>query len=304
MVRICNHKKHKEISCFDSIRLYECEACGIVFSNKYWAEVDARRLYEDYYKNEIGGKFNFSIECIIRIFRFFRAFKIFTLSSSAKEILDIGSGRGFMLYFLKKYYKYNKCIGTQISKNALIYSREKLELEIYDKDLLDLSIEEESFDIITAFHVLEHVPKPEEYIEKTLKLLKSGGKVVIEVPNFNSWTRKLTNKYWLSLDLCYHIYFFTPETLLSLLKKHSFRVRTVHTFSLEYSTFISAQSIVSLITKTDHLFFNNLQTAGISFVGLCHTFLFILLTPLCFLINLALYFSKRGEVLLVVAEKS
>ncbi len=300
---ICNHQNYREVDRYNNILLSRCEQCGFIFTDKYRAGFDSKNLYENYYRNETGVRFNFGIEYVIRLFRFFRAFKIFTVYPCAKSILDIGSGRGFMLYYLKKYYKYKKTVGTQISKNAVEFSRDKLKLEIYNKDLLEIALEDKSFDVITMFHVLEHVVNPEKYIEKIFNLLKSKGKLIIEVPNFNSWSRGLTNKYWLGLDLDYHITFFTPESLSCLLKKYNLKIKTIHTFSLEYSVFISVQSLVSSLTKSDHAFFQYLQISGFSRKIIVHIFLFILLTPLCFLINILFFFSKRGEVLLIIAEK-
>lgn len=114
----------------------------------------------------------------------------------------------------------------------------------------------------------------------------------------------MTGNYWLGIDLDYHINFFTPESLSSLLKKYKFKIKTIRTFFLEYSIFISAQSLVSLFTKSEHIFFKLLQMRGFDWRLIYHGLLFALLAPVCFLINLVLYFSKRGEVLLVVAEKN
>ncbi len=301
---ICLHKNYKEIYKFEIAALYKCNECNLIFSDKSRQSLDSKKLYEKYYTNEIASRFNITVEYIIRFFRFFRAFKIFTVSPQAKSILDVGSGRGFMLYYLKKYYKYQRTVGTQIAKNAFEFSRNKLGLEIYNLDLAELNFNNFGFDIITIWQVLEHVKQPERYIEKAADLLNSHGVLIIEVPNFNSWSRALTNKYWLGLDLDYHLTFFTPESLTVLLKKYNFKIKTIHTFSLEYSTFLSTQSLVSLLTKSEHLFFRYLQTMKSYPQFTLHIFLFILLTPICFFTNILLYFSKKGEVLFIVAEKS
>lgn len=300
---ICSHKDRKEISIFDGIPIYRCAGCGLTFTDKYGRDFDIKSLYKKYYHNEMAGRFSRGIERIVRLFRFFRAFKIFTLYPKAKTILDIGSGRGFMLYFLKKYYGYTRTAGTQVSENAFQFSKYKLGLEIYDKDLLELSFDKGSFDIVTMWHVLEHVAKPEEYLEKISGILDARGRLVIEVPNFDSWSARLTGKYWLGLDLDYHITFFTAGSLCRMLERHGFKVKKIRTFSLEYSTFISAQSFVSLWTRSNHLFFQSLQAGGFSWQLVPHGLLIALIAPFCFLINVVLYFSKRGECLLVVAEK-
>jgi cyclopropane fatty-acyl-phospholipid synthase-like methyltransferase len=209
-----------------------------------------------------------------------------------------------MLYYLKKYYGYTRTAGTQVSRNAFEFSKNILGLEIYDKDLLDLSFDEGAFDTISIWHVLEHVSHPEEYISKISALLPKGGKLVIEVPNFDSWSRQVTGRYWLGFDFKYHIFYFTPASLSRLLEKYGFEIKKIHTFSLEYSTFISAQSLLSSWTRSDHLFFDFLQTGHFSWRIIPQIIGFALVMPFCFIANLLFYFSKKGEVLLVVAKRS
>jgi len=304
---ICTHDNKKKIYAFDSTSIWQCADCAIIFSEKGRKPFDSKELYNTYYyKNEIAGRFNWWLELVVKAFRFFRAFKIFTISPCARSILDIGSGRGFMLYYLKKFYRYNRAAGTQISRGAFEFSRDKLGLEMYDRDLLELDFPDASFDLVTLWHVFEHIREPERYLKKIRNMLTTKGKLVIEVPNFGSWTRKLTGRYWLGLDVEYHIHFFTPATLCALLKKHGFRIRLVHTFSLEYSTFISAQSLISLLTRSDQFFFRYLQIEKeikINARVFGHLLLFLLVSPLCFIINILLFFSRKGEVLLVIAEK-
>ena len=296
---ICTHQNHQEAYHYGASTLSQCNDCALIYISK--AEYDPKTLYKDFYRNELG-RFNFGIEYLIRAFRLFRAFKIFTLYPQAKSVLDIGCGRGFTLYYLKKFFQFSIAVGTQISESALAICR-RLGLKVYEGDLLELSIDEHGFDVISILHVLEHVTRPEKYIEKIHDLLSDRGKLVIEVPNFDSWTRPLTGKFWLGLDLKYHLSFFTPKSLCRMLTKHGFKIKIVRTFSLEYSTFISAQSITSLITRSDQFFFQQIQNVKQKPLIFFHAFLIFLLAPICFLINGLLYFSKKGEVLLIVAEK-
>jgi SAM-dependent methyltransferase len=301
----CDHQRYKALSRFRENSIYECRDCGLVFDRKYIEKFNPEDLYADYYGNEITkvGRFVFGIEDVIKLFRFFRAFKIFTICPKAKKILDVGSGRGWTLYFLKKIYGYERAAGTQISKNAYEFARNALGLEIYNKDLLKLDLGKASFDLVTIWQVLEHVLDPEGYIAKMGELLERDGRLVIEVPNFNSWTSGLTGKYWLGLDLDYHMFFFTRDSLTALLEKHNFKIKWFQTFSLEYSTFISAQSLVSFFTKSEHLFFSYMQTGDFRWSLLLHIPLFILLVPVCLLANILLHFSEKGEILFFVAQK-
>ena len=299
----CEHYNRKKIQNFNDKTLYLCNECGFVFTVIDKKTFSPELIYGEYYKEGAGSRFNFGVEYIVNFFRFVRACKINKASPKAKSVLDIGSGRGLMLYYLKKYFKYHTAVGTQIAKNALEFSKNKLNLEIYGNDLLEIDFNNKHFDIITILHVLEHVSQPEKYIEKIYSLLNNQGKLIVEVPNFNSWTRAFSGKYWLALDLNHHLTFFTPRSLVKLLKKCNLKIKRIRTFSLEYSTFTSAQSLLSLITRSNHIFFQFLQTGKFKLTLILHVFLFAILFPLCFLINILLYFSKKGENLYIIAEK-
>ena len=260
-------------------------------------------IYNDFYKNETATRFNFGLEQVVKLFRMWRAVKIKTLVPSARSLLDIGCGRGFMLSFLKNYFGFTEVSGTQISLPAIKFARERLGLKIYDQDLLELNLPANSFDVITIWHVLEHVPRPDDYAREMFRLLKPGGILMVEVPNLNAWSRRLTGKYWLSWDPKYHLSFYDSSLLAKLLSDAGFKIKTIHTHSLEYSTFTSVQSLVSWITKTDQRFFEWLQRPKWSWWVIGDGLLFALLTLPCLFINFAFYFSQQGEVLLIIAEK-
>lgn len=298
---VCKHSNSIVNHVYDRITIYQCLKCQLIYLKNIKTS-NPKKLYNNYYRNEISSRFHFGIEYLIKLFRFFRAFKLFTLHPKANSILDIGSGRGYTLYYLKKYYGYKKTVGTQLCSNAVKFSRKKLGLEIYNKDLLKINFKNQQFDLITIWHVLEHATEPEKYIKKIYKLLKNDGKIIIEVPNYNSWIRKFSGKYWLGWDLKYHLTFFTPKSLKILLAKYNLQIIDIHTFSLEYSTFISAQSIISKITNSDHVFFRWLQEKNKVQI-IPHLFLFLIIFPFCLIINLIMYKSSRGEVLLISAKK-
>lgn len=303
-IPVCVHKWRQKCCTFDEIQLYECPDCHLVFREVTKADQNPSLLYDDFYKKESPGRFNVIVEQVVRILRFFRALKIFAIAPRARSILDIGSGRGFMLYDLQKIFGYRRTTGIQISRPALEYSRNVLGLEIYSEDLLARSWESGSFEVITLWHVLEHLINPEQYIAKITDLLTEDGRLIIEVPNISSWTCRLSGKYWLGLDLKYHLSFFSPLSLIAMLERHNFRVLKVNTFSLEYSTFFSAQSIISRFTDTNHIFFRWLQGGKFTLLNIIvNCGLMAVVAPVCLLINILLFFTKRGEVLRIVAKK-
>jgi 2-polyprenyl-3-methyl-5-hydroxy-6-metoxy-1,4-benzoquinol methylase len=300
---VCSHEGSIVFDRYATGKLNLCTTCGMLFSRpRDRARADSS-VYRRFYKNQSASRFSPGVEFVIRLFRLCRAVALSNLSPDARTILDIGSGRGWMLYDLKKKFRFAKTAGIQISRPAALFSRQRLGLEIYDRDLLELDFGQNRFDIVTLWHVLEHVRHPQETVRRIHELLNPKGLLVVEVPNFSSWTCALTLPYWLGLDLDYHLSFFTPVSLISLLERNQFEIKKISTFSLEYSAFFSAQSILGRITRTDQLFYRWLQNPSFSITALLHMTGFCILFPPCLLINVILFFTLRGEVLRVVARK-
>jgi SAM-dependent methyltransferase len=87
------------------------------------------------------------------------------------------------------------------------------------------SIPPESFDRITMWQVLEHAQDPARVLAQVERVLRPGGHVVIEVPNYTSvWTR-LFGRFWFPLELPFHLYQFSPATLLNMLRNAKLEVK-------------------------------------------------------------------------------
>jgi 2-polyprenyl-3-methyl-5-hydroxy-6-metoxy-1,4-benzoquinol methylase len=300
---ICAHRDRILLAAYDPVDLILCTSCGIVFSSRMNEKSAKAESYDDFYDKTGAKRFRFGVESLVRLFRMGRAVFLTFLAPHARTILDVGSGRGWMLHDLKKKYHFRRTAGIQISRPAVEFSRKVLGLEIFDRDLLEAGFGRSRFDIVTLWHVLEHVQRPQETIMRCRQLLNPGGLLVVEVPNFNSWTCPWTLPCWLGFDPCHHMTFFTQSSLTSLLERNGFDIRRTRTFSLEYSTFFSAQSILDRLTGEDQFFYRWLQVPSFSVKALIHLMLFCLLAPPCLLINLALFWTHRGEVLRVVARR-
>ena len=90
------------------------------------------------------------------------------------------------------------------------------------------TLENHSFDVISMWHVLEHVPNLDNQIKELKRLLKPNGTLIIAVPNFKSFDAKHYKSNWAAYDVPRHIYHFNPETIQSIAKKHGFKLAKQH----------------------------------------------------------------------------
>jgi SAM-dependent methyltransferase len=137
--------------------------------------------------------------------------------SSGEKILDIGAGTGDFLIAAKN--KNFKISGIEPNAGA-----RKLALEKGIKLQPDLSsFKGNSFNVISMWHVLEHVPDLDFQLNQLYRLLEPNGIVVIAVPNFKSFDAKYYKENWAAYDVPRHLWHFSQNGISELFKKYNFR---------------------------------------------------------------------------------
>jgi SAM-dependent methyltransferase len=86
-------------------------------------------------------------------------------------------------------------------------------------DPAEVTLPPASFDVITAFHVVEHLPDPGQALRNMLDWLATGGLMIIEVPNVGGWGGRAFGRFWSGLDFPRHLVHFTPVTMKSLVER-------------------------------------------------------------------------------------
>jgi len=147
-----------------------------------------------------------------------------SLKKSDKTILDIGCGTGDFLYACEKNNW--KIKGIEPSGKARNLASDKLNSDLSIvadiEDLLKNS--KETYDVITMWHVLEHVLNLENYIEQLKALLKPNGTLIIAVPNYKSYDAIYYQKFWAAYDVPRHIWHFSQKAINVLFSKKDFLV--------------------------------------------------------------------------------
>jgi SAM-dependent methyltransferase len=139
----------------------------------------------------------------------------------------VGCGHGFFLDESRKRGWTVEGIETSVAPRA--YATTTLGLRVLPSPLEDANLPGGSFNVISLWHVLEHVADPVQTVRQIHALLHDGGLVAIACPNIASLSAKLTGAEWLWLGYPYHLYQFSPGSLRWLLEHNGFTVKRVVT---------------------------------------------------------------------------
>jgi 2-polyprenyl-3-methyl-5-hydroxy-6-metoxy-1,4-benzoquinol methylase len=142
--------------------------------------------------------------------------------------LDLGCGNGAYLLLLKKMGW--DVIGVDMNDNV---SREVKEAKIpvLTGELEELKLEENSFDLITLWHVLEHLHDPLKTLKLVHRLVKDDGILFVEVPNNTSALSRLFKSNWFAWDLPRHLCHFSPTSLSKMLNQAGFEITMIRHLS-------------------------------------------------------------------------
>lgn len=166
--------------------------------------------------------------------------------NDSKKLLDIGAGTG---EFLVKAKTNNwNVVGVEPNSTASQKAVEK-NLKIVNS-LNDL--QDGRFQVITLWHVLEHLPNLEEDIVKIGKLLNSNGTLIIAVPNYKSYDAQYYKSHWAAYDVPRHLWHFSKTSISKLFKKHGLEV--VDTLPMKFdSYYVSLLSERYKTNKTNYI---------------------------------------------------
>jgi 2-polyprenyl-3-methyl-5-hydroxy-6-metoxy-1,4-benzoquinol methylase len=142
-------------------------------------------------------------------------------NSRKGKLLDIGAGTGDFLLVAKES-GWNT-IGIEPSEKAnAIAVKKGVEFSATIEEL-----ESHSFDVITMWHVLEHVPNLENQIKELKRLVKPNGTIIIAVPNFKSYDAKYYGKFWAAYDVPIHFWHFSKTAIKLLFEKEEIKLEKV-----------------------------------------------------------------------------
>ncbi|MGB0524007.1 MAG: class I SAM-dependent methyltransferase [Flammeovirgaceae bacterium] len=236
----CDFCKSTEFKVYDKLnswQIVKCSNCGFIFTNPRPTLKTLPNYYqEEYFKDERHYSKFYNEDGSIKVAGIDYHSRIADIEHHVQQrgnLLEIGCARGEFLKQMKaRGWSVN---GVEISEDASTYAREQNHIDVFCGTLEEYK-EEKLFDVICMYQTLEHVPHPQYVIERSFSLLKSGGIVVIEVPNVQAFDMKISKERTrLSYDLPRHLNHFYPSQLEKELKKCGFKTVDI---DLHYPNFV------------------------------------------------------------------
>lgn len=216
---ICDVDDASLIAVQNGYRMVKCKSCGLVYLNPRPDQQSLIKLYTDYHRRD-GKDEHVWARLMEKNFKEISLFLNKAFPGKGK-ILDLGCGYG---HFIEKARNYGWSVWGVDPSSSALYSAKRKGLNVIEASVDDISFPDNSFDVVTAFYVLEHLPNPLSTAKKIFEMLKPGGMIVIRVPHTTPIVRflsffKIENNLY---DTPYHLYDFSPGTITVLLKKAGF----------------------------------------------------------------------------------
>ena len=212
-----------------------CNDCGLVFLNPRVNESELGQFYTasylPYRVEEAWGKYASFVkqdqEQIDKA-RVQRIIKHSNLSAQSR-ILDIGCGKPTFLASLRNSTEAN-LIGLDFSDEGWKNDRSAYKnIDLRTGEIADLS-NEKPMDVITMWHYLEHDYQPQEHLKQLLNYSHADTRLIIEVPNFDSYTRKKFGKHWSGYHTPRHTALYSPNNIELMLKNSGWQVDQMLTY--------------------------------------------------------------------------
>ena len=207
----------------ESFAIVQCLNCSFQFTNPRPDAAHIGRYYEsDEYVSHNSGAAGL-LNQAYKVARFFTMRRKVALvkklsgrKSGAGKLLDYGCGTGHFLAAAKAAGW--QVAGLEPNARARAEASQRVGQPIGEKLLADF--EPGSLDVITLWHVLEHIHHLNETLAQLTALLKPTGVLLIAVPNVESLDAQHYREHWAAYDVPRHLYHFAPKTMALLLKKH------------------------------------------------------------------------------------
>jgi len=207
---------------------YCCERCGLVYVDNVSDSFLARFYQQEcsYYE-----KAHFDINSPANIAKY-SAYRNVLLDEGLQDcsIMDIGCGRGGFLLWLTENGWQAECYGIDVDIKSMpadsTNSQEGYTVKFRQGDTFAIPGEDASQQLLSYFHVFEHIRDIDAVLDEAYRVLQTGGTLLIEVPDAENYVKQpIGSAFWLGIRE--HIYHFSAQSLIASLQRHGFAVSSI-----------------------------------------------------------------------------
>jgi SAM-dependent methyltransferase len=211
----------------NSYPIHRCSNCELLFVHPQPSQEELGKLYSAAYFSR-GNKYAAALEPQHDPNWLNDQYKVELVKRwcSSGTLLDVGCALGGFLAMAKEHGF--EVEGVEIAEYAAEQARTRLHVKVTNSDIYAAELAPESYDVITLWDVIEHLPDSNLALEKIIRALRPKGYVVFSTGDVSSAWARLTGKRWQLLTPPQHLYFFSPCSISGLLKRHSVSVKEIY----------------------------------------------------------------------------
>ena len=202
----------------EDFHICECLSCGLLYTMPRPSKDKIGDYYksEEYYSHQENKKgFIPKIYESVKKVNLKHKYKLSTEGIETGNMMDIGCGVGDFIHTAEE--KGWQCVGVEPSDNAKTIAKTRVKADIIRSEELE-NLPDGSFDLITMWHVLEHVDELKWQVTQLQRLIKSNGRIIIAVPNYKSYDGQYYKEHWAAYDVPRHLNHFNKQTITKIFK--------------------------------------------------------------------------------------
>ena len=261
--------------------LLACQECKFATANLTLSEEQLRQLYTaDYfagneYRDYVADRLVIEKQFRLRLAKL----RQFVSHTRDKNLFEIGCAHGFFLHVASE--SFSTVEGIDISDDAIAYARQTLGGAVQNSEFLTHQFSVRP-DVICLWDTIEHLSRPDLYLQKIADALPPGGTVALTTGDLDSWLARARGRNWRQIHPPTHLHYFSRKTLTRLLRRYGFRIRFIGAEGVYRSVDTMAYIILCLKYRLPDLYSRLRKTR---------------------LLNWDLYLNL-GDIIFVVAEKT
>ena len=218
-----------------------CDRCDSVFTAPSMTDAELEEFYSQGLYRSTQNRFGRIVDAVSNVFQRIRLHRINRLKTGHK-LLDVGCGKGRFLAHAAQHGW--DVYGLEPADNGREIARGRLGDRVVAS--FNELPSERPFDVITLWHVLEHISEPTSLLREIHPHVGPDGVICIAVPNFGSLQARIGGALWGHLDVPRHRVHYTPQTIQRTLERSGYTTLRIAHFSLEFNPIGVLQTLVNL----------------------------------------------------------